>query len=293
MFSRMTNMLLHQPSIELLLSLGALPKPFGAYALPLETWLKQRETIASTQAGVGARRKPLLLVTFSCARCGVIGDRPAYEVRKKIKARGVILYCGLTCSTRANNSARGMVDHRTCNGCTALMEPNRRSKLYCSPACYTTAIQIRGVKSRNPALDRVCGYCRIPFRARTLSQPVRAPGRFCSRACKNKGQAQDVAGINNPGWRNGINTTRGLSKAWYAAKQLVWNRDRCRCVVCGENDRLDVHHINMIPSDHRLENLVALCRGCHRKFHAAERSKPSRILWPWLSAYAEAKPSMT
>jgi hypothetical protein len=40
-----------------------------------------------------------------------------------------------------------------------------------------------------------------------------------------------------------------------------------RCVGCGVEDGLVVHHINGDRDDNRLENLIPVCRGCHSKIH--------------------------
>jgi 5-methylcytosine-specific restriction endonuclease McrA len=38
-----------------------------------------------------------------------------------------------------------------------------------------------------------------------------------------------------------------------------------RCRDCGRSDvALEVHHVNSDPTDHRLANLIPLCRDCHQ-----------------------------
>lgn len=52
-------------------------------------------------------------------------------------------------------------------------------------------------------------------------------------------------------------------------KRKVRERDDHKCVRCGENDDLEVHHI--IPSanggTHEIENLATLCKPCHKLSH--------------------------
>ncbi len=49
-------------------------------------------------------------------------------------------------------------------------------------------------------------------------------------------------------------------------RKLVFIRDKYRCVKCGSNKNLEIHHI--IPhakgGSSRLENLQLLCRDCNR-----------------------------
>ncbi len=49
-------------------------------------------------------------------------------------------------------------------------------------------------------------------------------------------------------------------------RKLIFIRDKGRCVKCGSNKNLEIHHI--IPhakgGSSRLENLQLLCRDCNR-----------------------------
>ena len=40
------------------------------------------------------------------------------------------------------------------------------------------------------------------------------------------------------------------------------------CYLCGCKGKLALHHINHIPDDDRLENLVQLCYSCHKRVHS-------------------------
>lgn len=51
------------------------------------------------------------------------------------------------------------------------------------------------------------------------------------------------------------------------------------CEICGFSDKIELHHINGNPRDHRLENLQILCPNCHSKtdnFRAHNFHLPSR-----------------
>jgi 5-methylcytosine-specific restriction endonuclease McrA len=50
----------------------------------------------------------------------------------------------------------------------------------------------------------------------------------------------------------------------------VKKRDGYRCVKCGTRKRLEVHHLSYAHQGdelNHLEDLVTLCRSCHRKEH--------------------------
>ncbi|WP_460917893.1 HNH endonuclease [Salinarchaeum chitinilyticum] len=73
---------------------------------------------------------------------------------------------------------------------------------------------------------------------------------------------------------------------WSAVRRAARVRDEYRCQVCGiEKSQTgrnpDVHHIRPVRSfddpgkAHRLDNVVSLCRPCHRKVEAGSISLPS------------------
>jgi hypothetical protein len=77
----------------------------------------------------------------------------------------------------------------------------------------------------------------------------------------------------------------GVSKA---LRNLVFERDSYTCVIC-DNPANDAHHV--LPRSHGgrniPQNLVSLCRGCHRKLHHEENLLQQDIddLELWIIAY--------
>lgn len=60
-------------------------------------------------------------------------------------------------------------------------------------------------------------------------------------------------------------------KDFYNVKSAVLNRDNYTCQICGEKDtRLEVHHIQFRSKggSNRMDNLVTLCRDCHKQIHS-------------------------
>jgi 5-methylcytosine-specific restriction endonuclease McrA len=88
--------------------------------------------------------------------------------------------------------------------------------------------------------------------------------------------SESTAGKNNPNWRGGY--SRRYGSGWNLARERIIDRDGV-CQAChhdGSEARLEVHHIipvrqfrqadnATLEEAHQPENLVLLCRTCHRK----------------------------
>ena len=64
---------------------------------------------------------------------------------------------------------------------------------------------------------------------------------------------------------------------WKAKRLEILERDGNKCVKCGETKRLHVHHLSYTKGrdawEYPNDNLVTLCRGCHRAEHPKSRVK--------------------
>src|SRR5579859_934109 len=132
----MISLLKHQPTVNLLLSLGAAQRQSGEFVLPKDMWLEQRESIQSSLDGVGYKLWPLLRVTFSCEQCGKKMERRASEMEKHLDRRN---FCSLTCATIAKNEAKGF-SRRTCKEC-GMQLPSKATyfSLFCGDVCRRKA----------------------------------------------------------------------------------------------------------------------------------------------------------
>lgn len=56
---------------------------------------------------------------------------------------------------------------------------------------------------------------------------------------------------------------KALERRWFSVRQLALERDGGKCVVCGNTNRINVHHIleKKYYQEHKydLENLICLC----------------------------------
>ena len=77
------------------------------------------------------------------------------------------------------------------------------------------------------------------------------------------------------------------SQEWQRCREYVWQRDRGLCVDCIKRGRVtaaeEVHHVTEITPENitdpgitlNPDNLVSLCRECHRRRHGTEQ-EPKR-----------------
>jgi len=80
------------------------------------------------------------------------------------------------------------------------------------------------------------------------------------------------AGEHHPRWKGGGEEYYG--KSWKRQRRKARERDGDECVICGDGDQVDVHHIRPFREfgvenherANRLDNLVCLCRKHHAKW---------------------------
>ena len=53
------------------------------------------------------------------------------------------------------------------------------------------------------------------------------------------------------------------STGWKRLREKVLKRDEHKCVGCGSDKDLEIHHKNYNGNYNRLNNLQTLCRECH------------------------------
>lgn len=62
----------------------------------------------------------------------------------------------------------------------------------------------------------------------------------------------------------------------------VFNRDNCKCVLCGSIEQLCVHHIDGYdknkPENSNENKMITLCRQCHSQVHRSGRAIPEDTL---------------
>lgn len=255
----------------------------SASPLPLDEFLRLRESIGSTAAGGTSPRVNLPPVILSCSRCAAEYVRPAYEVSKSIRRGLRDRYCSIECS-RAHHAIK---NRRKCEKCGS--PTPRKTMRYC-PGC-------RPARTGRPAMyapiRRDCPTCQATFLSRWMGRRAGKHQVYCSRTCAGIGHSARMAGRGNPKWKHGATPLRQQphsARAFRLMRPNIILRDGGACVVCKDTAKLHVHHLDDWPMNNAATNLVTLCARCHRKWHAAKDSKPSRTLWPWLIEYPVGLP---
>ena len=122
--------------------------------------------------------------------------------------------------------------------------PSRLGYTYCSVACRT----------EDKKVDRVCKCCGSTFRAykSAINGNTNTAGNFCSRACYEK-------------WMCNGDRVTGRGSQW-AKIRLEVIAMQPFCTMCGDSNRLEVHHIVpfRMTHDNSKANLTPLCKKHHK-----------------------------
>lgn len=150
--------------------------------------------------------------------------------------------------------------------------PSDKEGAYC-PACVDSSEEFLGEPYRKDAewVDTACEYCHREMEVLQSTLDY-GHGRFCSRDCLAGWLSENVVGENHHQWEGGAIP---YGRRWWRIRREALERDDHRCRNCGRTDRElgrepDVHHIVPVRSfdspeeAHTLDNVVCLCRSCHR-----------------------------
>lgn len=172
-------------------------------------------------------------------------------------------YCSRQCARRHAVQLKPFVPPIVrCSTCHKDFEnrqgPAKPVPQYCSRACFHA--------SQTTRVALVCRQCEVSFERRRYMQAwSQHEGPFCSMACYAD-------------WQRGRTKTPAprppkTGPQWERPRLAALERDQYRCVDCGSEDRLEVHHIvTWKPGDpHELDNLATLCVPCHRRRHPRKR----------------------
>jgi hypothetical protein len=108
--------------------------------------------------------------------------------------------------------------------------------------------------------DVVCSCCGFDFTVDEREKQFPSKQNyFCSRSCSNSigGKAKSLKYHYD-------------EVANYVT--VAWRYHERKCLVCGEENVVAVHHLNEIHADNRPENLVPLCPTHHQYMHSRHKT---------------------
>lgn len=125
---------------------------------------------------------------------------------------------------------------------------------YCTAKCYF------GYRWGDRKEVRSCVICSKEFTERRATERI-----CCGKRCRRLRMAQIHSGELSRFWRGG--KMAPYVGEWKFQRALTRERDGYKCVLCGSEDRIQVHHKNpyRYSKSHALSNLQTLCRSCHSK----------------------------
>lgn len=84
-------------------------------------------------------------------------------------------------------------------------------------------------------------------------------------------------GVGRGGNQVGNKNGEGRAKAGDPEVKVTNYRRRClyrwdeKCAICDSTSYIEVHHIDNVPSNYSDDNLIPLCRKCHRGLHSSAK----------------------
>lgn len=106
---------------------------------------------------------------------------------------------------------------------------------------------------KNPDNIAPCAVCGKLFKART--HPSKPNRTICSTACHNTLRSGDL----HPNWKQD------------SYRSTAFLHHKKRCVVCHEENIVEVHHLDEDASNNHPSNLIPLCPTHHQYWHSRFR----------------------
>lgn len=190
-------------------------------------------------------------------------------------------YCD-SCTPNAgehNGNWKGAEETTACKLCgsTFTYYPSSKEGVYC-PSCVEDADDLLPEKypKRGERVTTPCHGCGTELEIRPSRLEKRERGVFCTLECYGSWLSENVVGSDHHQWEGG---SIDYGRTWWRVRRQALERDDYECQHCvttaeelGRNP--DVHHLEPVRSfdrpeaAHTLENVITLCRSCHR--HAEE-----------------------
>ena len=185
-----------------------------------------------------------------------------------------------------NGNWRDAKETASCELCDAAFEyyPSDKPGVYCSD-CVEAADGLlpENPSEKGPRVAVDCRACGSSLEVRPARLDEQKRGFFCDLECYGDWLSANVVGPDHHQWEGG---PIEYGRTWWRIRRQALERDGYECQRCGAGpDELgrnpDVHHHRPVrsfddPADaHTMENVVTLCRRCHRLVEDGSVDAPS------------------
>lgn len=83
--------------------------------------------------------------------------------------------------------------------------------------------------------------------------------KFCSQKCANIHRGKIQSGSNHPNWKK--------EKDLIDYRIICFRHYEKKCIICGFDSVVDVHHIDENNKNNSIDNLIPLCKNHHGMIH--------------------------
>lgn len=184
-----------------------------------------------------------------------------------------------------NGNWRDAAESAACDRCGREFAyyPSDKKGVYCSTCVESAEGALPSDESSSDGrLDASCEHCGESLRVYPSRLEGDGHGVFCDRSCHGSWLAENVVGPDHHQLEGG---DIEYGDGWWQVRRQARERDDHTCRNCGTTRadlerNLDVHHIDPVrsftdPADaHTLDNVVTLCRPCHRRIEAGTTEPP-------------------
>jgi hypothetical protein len=185
-----------------------------------------------------------------------------------------------------NGNYSGAEETAECERCGDEFEyyPSNKEGVYCS-TCVAGADGLLPEAATPDAswVEVNCAACGTELLRYPCEVEAAERGCFCDLDCYGDWLSENVVGESHHQWEGGDIT---YGESWWTVRRAALHRDGYECQRCGAGvaeigRNPDVHHIDPVrtfdnpEAAHQLDNVVSLCRSCHRRVEAGEAALPS------------------
>jgi hypothetical protein len=116
-------------------------------------------------------------------------------------------------------------------------------------------------------INKICPVCELTFETKS---GVKREKTTCSIACSN---TYFRSGIKNDNYKD-INELDKRSRTFCLKyRKICFDNHEHKCIVCGENKILDVHHFDENKFNNEPSNLIPICATHHNYLHSKYRGE--------------------